>query len=491
MKTLNLVFPNQLFKESPLLDQEGTFCLIEEPLFFSQYSFHIQKIILHRSSMKYYEDFLIKRRKKVFYVDNNEKISDVRNLIPYFKIKGYKRINYILTVDNYLERRLINASNFNDIELYPYENPMFINSSIEIKKFFNSSKKKFYHTTFYIEQRKKLKILINEDSSAIGGKWSFDADNRKKYPKNEHAPKIKPLKFDNYFIEAKKYIKKNFPKNPGEILQNPIYPSNHKSAKKWLTMFVKERLEKFGPYEDAIVQEESFLNHSVLSPILNTGLITPFEVIKEVLLYKEIYPINSIEGFIRQIIGWREFIRGVYFAKGSQERTTNFFGFKRKIPSSFYYGNTNIPPIDITIKKLLKTSYNHHIERLMVLGNFMLLCEFDPDEVYKWFMELYIDSYDWVMVPNIYGMSQFSDGGLMSTKPYVSSSNYLIKMSDYSKGDWQKIWDGLYWRFIYKQKDLFNKNIRMRFILNILDRMSEEKLKNHFKNAETFLNNMT
>ena len=214
-------------------------------------------------------------------------------------------------------------------------------------------------------------------------------------------------------------------------------------------------------------------------------------MIKEVLLYKEIYPINSIEGFIRQIIGWREFIRGVYFAKGSQERTTNFFGFKRKIPNSFYYGNTNIPPIDITIKKLLKTSYNHHIERLMVLGNFMLLCEFDPDEVYKWFMELYIDSYDWVMVPNIYGMSQFSDGGLMSTKPYVSSSNYLIKMSDYSKGDWQKIWDGLYWRFIYKQKDLFNKNIRMRFILNILDRMSEEKLKNHFKNAETFLNNMT
>ena len=490
MKKLNLVFPNQLFKESPLLNKEGIFCLIEEPLFFSQYSFHIQKIILHRSSMKYYEDFLINRGKKVFYVDNNQKISDVRNLIPYFKIKGYKRINYILTVDNYLERRLINASNLNDIELYPYENPMFINSSIEIKKFFNSSKKKFYHTTFYIEQRKKLKILINEDLSAIEGKWSFDADNRKKYPKNEYVPKIKPLKFDNYFIEAKKYIKKNFQKNPGEILQNPIYPSNHKSAKKWLTMFVKERLEKFGPYEDAIVQEESFLNHSVLSPILNTGLITPFEVIKEVLLYKETYPINSIEGFIRQIIGWREFIRGVYFAKGSQERTTNFFGFKRKIPSSFYYGNTNIPPIDITIKKLLKTSYNHHIERLMVLGNFMLLCEFDPDEVYKWFMELYIDSYDWVMVPNVYGMSQFSNGGLFTTKPYISGSNYIRKMSNYKSDKWCVTWDSLFWTFIDDYKNKLKSQYRLSMVLRNLKKMDINKKNTYRDNANKFISKL-
>ena len=490
LKKLNLVFPNQLFKESPLLDQEGDFWLIEEPLFFSQYSFHVQKIILHRSSMKYYQEFLIKRGKKVFYVNNNDKISDIRNLIPHLKIKGYGRINYILTEDNYLERRIIKTSDSNNLELTPFENPMFINSSTELKKFFNSSKKKFYHTSFYIEQRKKLKILINEDSTAYGGKWSFDTDNRKKYPKNGYIPKIKSPKSDKFFNEAERYTKSNFPKNPGEILKNPIYPSNHESAKKWLNLFVRERLEKFGPYEDAIVQEESFLNHSVLSPIINIGLITPVEVVKEILVYKNKYPINSIEGFIRQIIGWREFIRGIYFAKGSQERTTNFFGFKRKIPSSFYFGTTNIPPIDITIKKLLKTSYNHHIERLMVLGNFMLLCEFDPDEVYKWFMELYIDSYDWVMVPNVYGMSQFSDGGLMSTKPYISSSNYIIKMSDYSKGDWQKIWDGLYWRFIYKQRNLFKKNIRMSFVLNILDKMSEEKRKNHIKIAETYLNTM-
>ncbi|MFZ1572803.1 MAG: FAD-binding domain-containing protein [Candidatus Kapaibacterium sp.] len=143
--------------------------------------------------------------------------------------------------------------------------------------------------------------------------------------------------------------------------------------------------------------------------------------------------LNSIEGFIRQIIGWREFIRGVYVFKGTQERSRNFWNFKNKIPTSFYTGTTGIEPIDNTIKKLIATGYCHHIERLMILGNFMLLCEFDPNEVYKWFMELFIDSYDWVMVPNVYGMSQFADGGLMATKPYISGSSYVLKMSNFKK----------------------------------------------------------
>ena len=165
---------------------------------------------------------------------------------------------------------------------------------------------------------------------------------------------------------------------------------------------------------------------------MNVGFISPNKVISRSIDFsnKNNIPINSTEGFVRQILGWREFIRGVYISKGSYERSLNFWKFKRKIPVSFYTGNTGIEPIDISIKKVLKTGYLHLIERLMVLGNFMLLCEFDPDEVYRWFMELFIDSYDWVMVPNVYGMSQFADGGLMSTKPYISGSNYIYKMSD-------------------------------------------------------------
>ena len=159
---------------------------------------------------------------------------------------------------------------------------------------------------------------------------------------------------------------------------------------------------------------------------MNVGLISPNQVINKAISYtkKNNIPLNSIEGFVRQIIGWREFIRGIYVSKGSEERTKNFWGFSKKIPNSFYTGETGITPIDSTIKKINDYAYCHHIERLMVLGNFMLLCEFDPDDVYKWFMEMFIDSYDWVMVPNVYGMSQFSDGGLMSTKPYISTVSY-------------------------------------------------------------------
>ena len=166
---------------------------------------------------------------------------------------------------------------------------------------------------------------------------------------------------------------------------------------------------------------------------------------------------NSCEGLIRQIIGWREFIRGVYVCKGVEERTKNFWNFTRPIPNSFYDGTTGIQPLDDTINKINLTGYANHIERLMIIGNFMLLCEFHPDHVYRWFMELFIDSYDWVMVPNVYGMSQFADGGLMSTKPYISSSNYILKMSNYKKGDWCETWDALFWNFMNNQRDFFSK----------------------------------
>ena len=490
MKTVNLIFPNQLFEDSPLLEKDGVFLLIEENLFFQHFKFHVQKLILHRSSMKYYESYLLKNKKEVLYIEQEENTSDIRKLIPYLKQKGYNTINYILTNDNYLERRIKNTAEKSEIDLKEFENPMFLNSSSDLESFFRSDKKKFYQTSFYIEQRKKLGILLDENGNAEGGKWSFDTENRKKYPKSKVPPKIEQLEADSFFKEAKDYVKKHFKDNPGEFPELPIYPHTHKSSKQWLDLFLLERMQEFGPYEDAMVQKESFLNHSIISPLLNSGLITPSEIVQKTLKFKDRYPLNSLEGFLRQIIGWREFIRGVYLVKGTQERTTNFFKFKRKIPVSFYNATTGILPVDITIKKVQKTAYNHHIERLMVLGNFMMLCEFDPDEIYRWFMEHYIDAYDWVMVPNVYGMSQFADGGLMSTKPYISSSNYLKKMSDFPKGDWQQTWDALYWRFIDLQRDVFNKNIRMKFMVTMLDKMPDEKRLNHFKIANEYLDSL-
>jgi deoxyribodipyrimidine photolyase-related protein len=226
--------------------------------------------------------------------------------------------------------------------------------------------------------------------------------------------------------------------------------------------------------------------------MLNAGLLTPQFVIDETIdfaLNNDI-PLNSLEGFIRQIIGWREFIRAVYELKGNEERTRNYWNFTRKIPASFWEGTTGIEPIDITIKKVLETGYCHHIERLMVLGNFMLLCEFDPDEVYKWFMEMFIDAYDWVMVPNVYGMSQFADGGLMATKPYISGSNYLMKMSNYKKGAWQNVWDGLFWRFMHVHRDFFLQNPRLGMLVKSFDKMTASKQETHLKNADSFLESL-
>jgi len=225
---------------------------------------------------------------------------------------------------------------------------------------------------------------------------------------------------------------------------------------------------------------------------MNSGLISPkFIVAKTIEFYhSENIRLNSCEGFIRQIIGWREFIRGVYICKGVEERTKNFWGFKRKIPASFYNGTTGIDPVDDTIKKINHTAYANHIERLMIVGNFMLLCEFDPDEVYRWFMELFIDSYDWVMVPNVYGMSQFADGGLMSTKPYISSSNYILKMSNYKKGDWCKVWDALFWNFMDNQREFFLKNPRMRMLISSFDKMEITKKENHLITADNYLKNL-
>jgi len=259
-----------------------------------------------------------------------------------------------------------------------------------------------------------------------------------------------------------------------------------------LNDFLKSRFRLFGDYEDAIAKDELIIYHSVLSPLLNSGLLIPEYVVEKSIKFaaQNKIPINVLEGIIRQIIGWREFIRVIYEKQGVNQRNSNYFTLKKKMPKVFHDATTGIEPVDSTIKKLHKHAYLHHIERLMVPGNFMLLCEVNPNDVYKWFMEMFIDAYDWVMVPNVYGMSQFADGGLMSTKPYISSSNYILKMSDYKKGIWYDIWDGLYGRFLSKNKKLFAQNPRMTMMIRLLEKMDQKKLSGHIKTAEEYLSKL-
>lgn len=449
-------------------------------------------MLLHRASMKFYESYLLENGIDVEYIESIDYKNDVRE---YFKSIDDKNvcISYYDVCDNWLDSRIQTSCKQLNIAINELITPLFLNSKSDLNEYFGIGRKKYIHNDFYILQRKRFGILIDHQGKPKGGKWSFDQENRLKYPKGVFPPKIEKIGINPFYQEAYNYVNQNFSENVGQIDLSFQYPSTHKESEKWLTDFLVSRFEDFGNYEDAILVDEVFNHHSVLTPILNIGLITPQKVIQTVIEFSEIHNIsmNSVEGFIRQIIGWREFIRGIYVYHGSKQRTTNFWGFNRKIPKTFYSGETGIEPIDKTILKLIKTGYNHHIERLMILGNFMLLSEISPDEVYRWFMEFYIDSYDWVMVPNIYGMSQFSDGGLMATKPYISGSSYVLKMSNYTKGDWTKIWDSLFWRFLSNQRQFFSSNPRLGMLLKTYDKMTDEKKENIAAISTEFLKNLS
>ena len=439
--------------------------------------------------MRAYESYLLSIGKTVYYIEALEESSDVRYLIASLASKGITDIHLIDPTDNWLQKHINQAAK--EVSIVWYENPLFINTKKELSSFFKPTKKKFFQTAFYKNQRTNRNILMDQGKPE-GGQWTYDSDNRKKYPKDKVPPSIVNALKSEYHLEAVQYVQKNFAHHYGKITDFVTYPIDFSSAESWLEQFFEFRFHEFGVYEDAIVREEHFLNHSLLSPLINVGLLNPRYVIEKAIDFAKNnhVPLNSTEGFVRQILGWREFIRGVYEVKGTEERTKNFWNFSRKIPASFYDGTTGIQPIDDVIKKIMQTGYAHHIERLMILGNFMVLCEFDPDDVYQWFMELFIDSYDWVMVPNVYGMSLYADGGLMSTKPYISSSNYIMKMSNYKKGSWQKIWDGLFWNFMDKHRDFFLSNPRLGMLIRTFDKMTPETKHQHISNAENFLKNL-
>ena len=488
MKEATIIFPHQLFKNHPAIVKGRDIYLVEEWLFFKQFNFHQKKILLHRASMKAYEAFLKEIGHNVTYIEAIEDRADVRILLSQLSKENNVCIHFAEVADKWLQQRIDSACKKYLLEKYVYDSPNFLNSLASVKSYFDK-KKTYFQTAFYIDQRKQRNILLTAVKEPEGGQWSFDAENRLRFPAKEKVPLVKVPTENNFTKEASEYVSKNFGLNYGDT-ENFIFPIHFNEAEKWLDNFIEDRFAKFGVYEDAIVAKENFLHHSVISPLLNIGLLNPQQVIDTVMdgAVQNRVPLNSLEGFIRQIIGWREFIRIVYEREGTKQRTKNYWGFTRKIPESFWQGTTGIEPVDHTIKKILSTGYCHHIERLMVLGNFMLLCEFDPDEVYQWFMELFVDSYDWVMVPNVYGMTQFADGGLMTTKPYISGSNYILKMSDYKKGEWCSIWDGLFWRFMHVHRDFFSKNPRLGMLVKTFDKMPEEKQQLHLHNADKFLN---
>ena len=470
MKEITLIFPDQLFENHPALDKKRPVFLVEEFIYFKVQPFHKQRLVLLRAAMKNYANFLEEKGFEVHYIES--KILKNRDAL-FLNLSKQKIVKIHLTefADEWLKKGLQKASTKYSWDVVLYASPMFLCSEDEVNAFFKG-KQKFSMAQFYSYQRKNLDILMI-DGGPVGGKFSFDSENRKRLPKGIHLPKIEFPIHDAVVKEAIEYVNSQFDDAIGSV-DAFLYPVTFKEAKKWLAEFIKNRLHLFGDYEDAISREESFLYHSILTPMLNIGLLTPLQVIEAALkAYKNHQiPLNSTEGFIRQVTGWREFMRACYLLKGNTMRSSNYFEHKASLPKGFWDGTTGIDPIDQTIKKILKTGYCHHIERLMVLGNFLLLTETDPNHVYEWFMGFFVDAYDWVMVPNVYAMSQYADKGTITTKPYISGSNYILKMSNYAKGDWVDIWDGLFWRFLSKHRILFQNNPRTQVLLNMLEKNS-------------------
>lgn len=481
MTEITLIYPHQLFANHPAIAKGRAVWLIEDPLFFGNDAhwpalMHKQKLMLHRASMKAYAAELEQDGHGVQYIEAFEK--------PVLPSKT-KVIHLADPADDVLMRRLTRFAGKHGAELMVHDSPNFLSPASFLENHI-ASKKKPFMAKFYEAQRKRMNLLIEEDGSPTGGKWSFDTENRAKLPKH-HVPPMEPRVSGNAFTkEAADYVSKHFPNHPGS-LKHFRWPVTRKDAEVWLDRFIEERIEHFGLYEDAISTGHAYLYHSAITPMLNIGLLDPRDVIGRVMAKAGSIPMNSLEGFIRQIIGWREFMHGIYRHRGTEIRNGNYWNFDRPLPRSFYDGTTGIPPVDRVIRQLLEDGYCHHIERLMVLGNFMLLCRIKPDDIYRWFMEMFVDSYDWVMVPNVFGMSQFADGGTFTTKPYLSGSNYILKMSDERKGPWCEIWDGLFWTFIGDHLPFFLKNPRLSMMARSWEKQSPEKQAAHRKAADGFL----
>ena len=492
MKNYNLflILGNQLFDPSLYLEEykECNFLLMEDFGLCNYHKHHKFKILLTLSAMRSYRDELLSKGYNVIYKGIEEKafyqsyISKLKNIIYENK---YKKLYVFEIEDKHFEKEINTLKK--DIEISFLQSPMFLFSRKDLTNYFE--KNRAFMANFYKFSRKKNNILV-KDNKPLGGKWSFDDENRKKLPKIIEIPRTNSAKKTEHTKHLIPLINKIFKDNCGQ-LDNFWVPTNRKSALFFFDEFLKKKFDLFGDYEDALSKDNDFIFHSALSPLMNIGLLTPKEIIAKISSVQQKIRINSYEGFVRQIIGWREFIRGMYQLHSKNFTKSNYFGHQNSMTNSWYTGTTGIEPLDLCILKASKLGWNHHIERLMIIANIMNLSMIKPSEVYNWFMEMYVDSSDWVMVPNVYGMGLFSEGGIFATKPYICASSYILKMSNYKKGGWTDILDGLYWQFINKNKDKLKSNPRLSIMTKILENMKLERKNKIFQEASKFLENNT
>jgi len=358
-------------------------------------------------------------------------------------------------------------------------------------------RKQFRMEYFYREVRKKYQFLM-EDYKPTGGNWNYDQDNRKALPKDVVLAAPSTFSPDKITKDVIKLVEKKFKDHFGS-LEKFTYAVSRKQALSVLDDFIEERLSQFGDFQDAMKEGDPWLFHSHISLYLNNGLLLPQEVAEkaEIAYKNRDIPLNSIEGFIRQVIGWREYIRGLYWYKMPEYKNDNYFNNKRKLPDLYWSGSTKMNCLKQCVGDTYSHAYAHHIQRLMVLGNFALLSDIAPNELNNWYLLVYADAYEWVELPNVNGMVLFADGGLLASKPYISSGSYINKMSDYCKNCEYKVtkkegedacpFNYLYWSFLDRHKEKLSGNPRLSMPYRTLQKMNSEKIKMIRHDTDIFL----
>lgn len=483
------------------VDNNTLYVLIELKQEQEYVKHHIQKTIAFFCAMRNFAAELSNKGHRVLYFDINHTdntgnlASMLANIINKYSVTEFE---YQLPDEYRLDEQLKNICKSLSIATSIVDTEHFITKRHDLKTFFAGKKTRIMES-FYRNMRKNLNILMENDAP-MGGRWNYDDENRKAYDKKV------PIPNSNFQIRDVSTVKKEIDKARisyfGNVdVLNFNWPISRAESLKDFHQFLENRLSSFGTYEDAMLTEHTILFHSRISFALNTKMLSPMELVQLTLAHWEKnklqISISQVEGFIRQIIGWREYIRGIYWEYMPAFKELNYLKANRKLPSWFWDGNTEMNCMKQCIQNSLDNAYAHHIQRLMVIGNFSLLAGIDPDELDNWYLGVYADAIEWVELPNTRGMSQFADGGIVGTKPYVSSANYISKMSNYCKtckynskektSELACPFNSLYWNFYETHKDKFESNPRIGMVYNLWRKMKVEDKSLIIKKAEQVL----
>ena len=461
---------------------------------------HIQKVASFFAAMRAFSHGLIERGHRVIYLRLDDPSNDQNfetNLKKLIRKEKFTHFEYLLPDEVRLDEALKAITGKLGIPYSVQDSEHFLTRRQDIKDIF-AGKKQYLMETFYRFMRKKHDILM-EGNKPAGGKWNYDASNRRRY--DDAVPIPEPIVFGNDVAEITEMIHNAKVKTFGEIQPEAlIWPVNRSQAVRALNNFLINRLPHFGTYQDAMTRKSWSVFHSRLSFALNTKILHPLEVIHAAVdTWKKssnVIGIQQIEGFIRQILGWREYMRGMYWALMPEFANFNFFNHTQPLPRFYWDGQTKMTCLKAAIGQSLKHAYAHHIQRLMITGNFALLAGVHPDEVDAWYLGIYIDAVQWVEITNTRGMSQYADGGIIATKPYVASANYIHSMSDYCQechydyraGYGQRAcpFNSLYWDFLNCHRSKLKKNPRVALMYRTWDRKDGSEKEKILKQARTY-----